>query len=130
MTNNVFVDTDILIDYSKGRTDTLNTLLTSHQESTIHLYTNPIVIAEFYRGIQPETKRHTNAQKLFSIFTVLVITKEIGLVAATIMRENQSSAITDALIAATCLVHKLQLATRNTKHFSPIAHLTFYSPNS
>ena len=51
--------------------------------------------------------------------------KKEGLLAAKFMREGLTFSVDDALIAASCLVNNMTLATRNKKHFEKISGLKF-----
>jgi len=52
--------------------------------------------------------------------------KPFGFLAGDLLREEKIPFLRDALIATTCLIHEIQLATRNKKHFQNIPKLEFY----
>jgi predicted nucleic acid-binding protein len=61
---------------------------------------------------------------------VLDVTKKIADKAALMIREQKAKGVTialpDAVIAATCLVHRLTLLTYNRKHY-PFPNITFHT---
>lgn len=123
----VFVDTDIIINYTKGFGDNLATLFDLQIKNGIELYTNPIVIAEFFTDNALLIDKNLQlALKLFESFRVSDITRPIGLLGGELMRTKTVLFIADALIAATCLQHGLLLATNNKKDFRKVKRLQFY----
>lgn len=123
----IFVDTDILIDYSKGHSRFLETLLAGQDRGDIELIINPVVVAEFTtdRSLR-DAKKLSQAEEFLQLFLLKEITKSVGLVAGELLRDGHVGSLGDAMIAATCIVYKLLLATRNTKHFSKTPKLEFY----
>jgi predicted nucleic acid-binding protein len=123
----VFIDTDIIINYTKGFGDNLKGLFDLQVKKEIELYTNPIVIAEFFTDNALLIDKNLRlALKLFESFRALDITKSIGLLGGELMRTKTVLFIADALIAATCLHYNLVLATNNKKDFLKIKELSFY----
>lgn len=122
----VLIDTDILIDYSKGCGRLLEKLQQKQREGKIELYLNPVVITEFFTDRNLKNKeKFAQACIFFNFFPVVEINKKIGLLAGELLRENKTSFLGDALIAATCLSTGLKLATGNQKHFIKIENLEF-----
>ncbi len=123
----IFVDTDILIDYSKGHGRALESLLAKQEQGDVELYINPVVMAEFFtdRSLRDERIK-TKAQEFLQLFSLKEITKQIGLMAGDLLRDEKANHLGDAMIAATCIVYHLLLVTRNTKHFRNISSLQFY----
>ncbi len=122
----ILIDTDVLIDYSKGFFKGLNDLKELQDKGRAILYLNPIVISEYFAG-----KNLKNAKKLkealdfISVFKTILINKKMGLTTGEILRNEPTLNWKDAMIAATCLVNGCQLATRNRKHFGKIKGLKF-----
>lgn len=123
----IFVDTDILIDYSKGHSRFLETLLAGQERGETELFINPVVVAEFMtdRSLRDEKKRLL-AQEFLQLFSIKDVTKSVGIVAGELLREGLAGFLGDAMIAATCTVNKFQLATNNVKHFNKIPSLQLY----
>ena len=112
----VLVDTDVLIDYSKGHDQQLESLLEKQDNNELGLWINPVIIAEFFTDIHLKNKDlFDNAVEFISLFRVTEIGKKIGLLAGEILREERANFLGDALIAATCVSEKLLLATGNKK---------------
>lgn len=123
----VLVDTDILIDYSKGYAGTLEELFDSQAKAQIELFINPVVIAEFYTDLKLKNKqRRDKAGEFLRFFKIINISGKIGSKTGELLRENRVSFLGDALIAATAITEKLKLATRNKKHFQNVPDLEFY----
>ena len=124
--DNIFIDTNILIDFSKGYDSILSTLRERQLKGKVELYINPIVIAEFFCDLQlNDPKKYSQAEAFIQFFNFLPITKEIGVLTAELLRNKTVQYMADALIASTCLVHSLTLCTRNKKHFREVKNLQF-----
>ena len=120
----ILVDTDVLIDYSKGHSRHLETLLQKQKEGSIELFINPVIIAEFLTDHSLQTKgREEKAMEFLNLFSVVDLSKKIGVTAGRLLRTKKSVFLGDALIGATCLIHDYTLATGNTKHFTGIPNL-------
>lgn len=123
----ILVDTDVLIDYSKGYAGTLEELFESQAKAQAELFINPVVIVEFYTDQKLKNKhRREKAGEFLRFFKVVNISGKIGSLAGELLRENRVSFLGDALIAATAITEKLKLATRNKKHFQNVPDLEFY----
>lgn len=123
----VFIDTDILIDYSKGYSQLLENLLEKQNQKQLELWVNPIIITEFFTDSNLRNKEKLEkAKDFFGFFRVIEINKKIGLLAGEFLREEKVNFIGDALTAATCILEKMRLATGNKKHFSKISGLIFF----
>ena len=119
----VSIDTDVLIDYSKGKDTILDKLLS---EKKTDLYINPVVMAEFLADQNLVNKKKLDETLDFlSRFKMINIGKNIGIKTGEIMRKIPSLKWKDAMIAACCLVENCLLATRNRKHFNKIKGLKF-----
>jgi predicted nucleic acid-binding protein len=123
----IFVDTNIIIDFTKGYTKVLKTLFEKKIKGKVELCLNPIIVAEFLNDQNLKNKKtKTKALEFLIFFEILPITKETGIIASNLLRENKVSFLADAFIAASCLQHKLLLATNNKKDFQKIKELSFY----
>ncbi|HBL51999.1 MAG: hypothetical protein A3D24_03175 [Candidatus Blackburnbacteria bacterium RIFCSPHIGHO2_02_FULL_39_13] len=123
----IFVDTDVLIDYSKGRSRSFEKLLDKQLKGKLELFINPVVVAEFMTDKNLKDKEKlSKALEFLGLFQTLDLGKNAGVIAGDLLREQKTSFIGDALIAANCLNSKLQLATNNKKHFSKITQLVLY----
>lgn len=120
----IFIDTNILIDYSKGYIDNLKDLFQLQSQNKATLYINPLVIMEFTADQKLSNKELENkAEKFLLFFNILPVTAKTGFIAGQLHRTSQVEFVGDALIAATCLEHNLELSTRNEKHFKNVVGL-------
>ena len=78
-----------------------------------------------YHQLAPNDKMQL--ERFFAATTVLPITKDI-LDTAISLRQQRRMSLGDSLIAATCLVHNLILATQNTRDFQWVPGLTLADP--
>lgn len=125
----VLVDTDVLIDYSKGFAGILEELFEKQTKVQVELLVNPVIIAEFYTDKKLKNKRRREkVGEFLRFFKIVNISGKTGSLAGELLRENRVPFLGDALIAATAITEKLKLATRNKKHFRNVPDLEFYSP--
>ena len=123
----ILVDTDVLIDFTKGHDESLGNLLSTQTKGKLILCTTPVNVAEFLTDSQlEEREKEHKAREFLSFFSTCDITKAIGILAGMYLRKKQSIFLGDALIAACCVEGELLLATRNRRHFSSIPKLQFY----
>lgn len=123
----ILVDTDVLIDYSKGKSRFLAKLLVRQSKGKVDLFVNPVVITEFFTDQSlSDKKKFRKALEFIALFAVDELTKSVGLTAGQILREKKSDYLGDALIAASCLVADLKLVTRNKKHYQKIDGLKLF----
>ena len=123
----VLVDTDVLIDYTKGKDDALAGLFELQSKGEIELYITPVNIAEFLNDTALKTaEKQKKAQDFLRLFSVCDLTSAMGVAAGAYLRKKTVSYLGDAMIAAACTESHLLLMTRNRRHFSRIPGLTFY----
>ncbi|MEK7597079.1 MAG: PIN domain-containing protein [Patescibacteria group bacterium] len=123
----IFIDTDIIISFTKGHAIFLKELIKEQRNNKIELIINPVVVAEFFTDKNlSNNKKYQQAVRLFQNFTVLIINKQIGFITGELLRNSLTVAIGDAIIAATCLENKLELITNNQKDFKKVKGLNFY----
>ena len=127
----ILVDTDVLIDFTKGYSQILAALLAQQSQNILELHVTPVNIAEFFdnKELTQETKRN-KAMEFLAFFRVCEITKPIGVYAGELLRTKKVSFLGDALIAAACVVGGFSLLTRNRRHFVPVPGLLLYSESS
>lgn len=125
--DNIFVDTNILIDFSKGFSDELGSLIKKQNEGKVVIYINPVVVAEYFTDKNlTELENQKKAQQFIQIFSIKNVTKDIGIRAGQLMRDKDNLFLGDALIAATCLEENYLLYTRNKKHFRSVRGLELF----
>lgn len=112
----MIVDSNILIDFLKGKTEASNFILQFDP-----ILTSVVVVSELYTGVLSKKElRELNAFLENSVKQIPVsqeIAKEAGLLR---MRYGKSHGIRlpDAFIAATAIVKKVPIASLDKKHFS------------
>ncbi len=122
----VLIDSDILIEVSRGRNKTLIARWMGLADSSEILLCSPVTVAELWHGARPA--EHDILSDLFRVLTCVPIDHEIGRAAGDLLRRYRKShhlELGDALIAATALVHGASLWTRNRRHY-PMKGLVFY----
>lgn len=120
----ILVDTDILIDYSKGYDRFLGALLGKQTKGEVELFVTPVTITEFMTDTSlTDTKRREKAVAFLDLFTVKETGRVIGLLAGQFLREGKTEYLGDSMIAASAISVGMSLATRNHKHFKNIPGL-------
>jgi predicted nucleic acid-binding protein len=122
----VLVDSDILIEVSRGRNPDILSRWTQLAESGSAILCSPVSSAELWAGALP--REHEATAKLFRTLLCVPIDYETGRQAGDYLRHYRKShglQISDALIAAAAVLNRAELWTRNRKHY-PMRELTFY----
>jgi predicted nucleic acid-binding protein len=111
----VLVDTDILIDFLRGKEKARIFLSAKLEDSAI--YCSVITVAEIFAGMKEHEREKTVA--LIESLNILDVTHEIAEKAGTYKRDEkrQSIELDDCFIAATAFVEGAVLATFNGKHY-------------
>ena len=123
----VIIDTNILIDHSKGKSNKLKELFELKKLRKAELYLTPVVIAEFLADDKLiSAKNKQKAISFINLFDIVNITKKIGLKAGDLLRNGNVNHIADALIASSCIEGRLGLVTRNEKHFNRVKGISFF----
>jgi predicted nucleic acid-binding protein len=124
----LLVDTNILIDYSRGKNKDLEKIsrLVSHNDYQLAL--SAVNIFEYWIGSELNFAKKTDeAQKLLSHFSVIDIDEAIAKKAAELFRkEKVMLPLTDLIIAATAILNHCELVTHNQKHFAKIKGLKLF----
>lgn len=125
----VFLDSDYLIDYLRGKTHS-KALMERIRQKQIEAYISVVTLFELYTGAllsANPNKRIEDIEALLGWFEVVEITKEIMFIAAKIYvglrKKGLMIEIQDVLIAASSLSKNIGLATKNKKHFQNIKEL-------
>ena len=122
MNDPLLIDTDVLIDYLRGRTEAVK-YVESLQET---LMISAITIAELYAGVR-EGKERTILDNFLTAFEVIELNKDIALQGGLFRRgygKSHNTGLADALIAASAEYKKAMLVTLNKKHFPMVSKLT------
>ncbi|HCU24100.1 MAG TPA: hypothetical protein DF383_03705, partial [Deltaproteobacteria bacterium] len=107
----------VFIEFFRG-----NLQVTVHFEELLRadslLTYSPVTLAEIYRGIRSNEK--AEVETILSAFECLPLNQEVGRRAGDYLKKYARShgiEVADALIAATAVIHKVQLCTFNWKHY-------------
>lgn len=122
----VLVDSDILIEVSRARDEVILARWEQLSSSDTALLCSPVTVAELWHGARPQ--EHPTLNALFVAVHCIPIDIKIGQRAGDYLRQYAKShrvELGDALIAATVFIHKLELWTRNCKHY-PMKDIVFY----
>jgi predicted nucleic acid-binding protein len=122
----VLIDSDILIEVLRARDSTILARWDQLSQDDNAVLCSPVTVAELWHGARPQ--EHATISALFDSITCIPIDTRIGQLAGTYLRDYAKShhlELGDALIAATVSIHKLELWTRNRKHY-PMKELAFY----
>ena len=122
----VLVDSDILIEASRGKDAELVSRWTELSRSDVAVLYSPIGAAELWAGARPA--EHDAIDKLFRALTCVPIDAETGRQAGDYLRRYRKShgvELGDALVAAGAVLNGAALWTRNRKHY-PMKELIFF----
>jgi predicted nucleic acid-binding protein len=126
----VLVDSDILIEVSRGRNaDIVERWMDLSNSDHAVLY-SPVSVAELWAGIRP--KEHEALRNLFLALTCAPIDEEAGRRAGLYLhqyRRSHAVELADALIAAGAVANGAELWTRNRKHY-PMKEIVFFEETS
>lgn len=119
----ILIDTSIIIDYLRQK-DKSKTIQIQLEQSQAQLYTSIITHTECFSGKSVWERREAfqALQLYFSDIEILPLEEKISEKAGEI-RSKTGKNLADAIIAATAVHHKLNLATLNRKDFEKIKGL-------
>ena len=122
----VLVDSDILIEVSRGRNVTVISKWIELSNSNAAVLYSPVSVAELWAGALPN--EYDALSNLFRSLTGTQIDPEAGRQAGVYLRRYRKShgvEIADALIAAGAVANRAELWTLNRKHY-PMKDLSFF----
>jgi hypothetical protein len=122
----VLVDSDILIEVSRGRNAEIVSKWMDLSNSDAAVLYSPVMVAELWAGARPN--EHEALNNLFRALTCIPIDEESGRQAGIYLRQYRKShgiEVADALIAAGAVANKAELWTRNRKHY-PMKGVSFF----
>lgn len=122
----VLVDSDVLIEVSRGRNEAVLERWTQFYKSNDTLFCSPITVAEIWHGARQD--EHAMLERLFSLLICPPLETDVARLAGDLLRKFHRShglELGDALIAATAIAHDAELWTRNRRHY-PMEQVRFY----
>jgi predicted nucleic acid-binding protein len=126
----VLVDSDILIEVSRGRNADIIARWIDLSNSDDAVLYSPVSVAELWAGARP--KEHDALRNLFLALTCAPIDEEAGRRAGLYIhqyRRSHAVELGDALIAAGAVANDAELWTRNRKHY-PMKEIVFFEETS
>ena len=121
MAERLLIDTDVLIDYLRGKTDAVSYL----EGLTESLLVSVITVAELYAGVREGAER-TKLDEFIRAFEIVPVDREIAIRGGLYRRDyikSHNVGLADALIAATAEFRQADLVTLNSKHFPLLANV-------
>ena len=114
MAEAVLCDTDVLIDFLRGKPKAV-----AHLQGLANVAFSAVTVAEINAGVRDSNEQQV-VDRLFQSAPIYPVTGTVGRLAGTLVRRYRAACgleLPDALIAATCMEHGLQLHTLNTRHY-------------
>jgi predicted nucleic acid-binding protein len=121
MPDKLLIDTDVLIDYLRGQSESVQYL----ENLTDFLLVSAITIAELYAGVR-EGKERKALDEFVRVFEVVPVSYEIAVKGGLYRRDyfkSHNVGLADAIIAATSEIKNASLVTLNQKHFSMLVNV-------
>ena len=120
----VLIDTDIAIDFLRGRPYAKNLILPLWEKGDAYL--SVLSVYELYAGMRDQEKQET--ENFVQAFSLERVTPEIAVKAGELFQIYRKKGLTataiDCLIGATAFVNNHKIATRNSTHY-PDKNLVF-----
>ena len=122
----VLIDSDILIEVSRGRNKAVVSRWMELSTSDAAVLYSPVSVAELWAGARPS--EYDALRSLFRALTCAPIDEEVGRQAGAYLQQYRRShgvEVADALIAANAVANNAELWTRNRKHY-PMGEIAFF----
>src|SRR4051812_2207804 len=122
----LLIDTSIIIDFLR-RPDKEHSLFYRLAREKYLLYISIISHTELYAGksVWEREEARNELQTIFSGLHILPLESSISEKAGEI-RAQYNTDLLDAIVAASSVIHRLELATLNTKHFKDIEGVSLF----
>lgn len=114
----VMPDTDVLIDFLRGRPEAV-TWMEAHQDGIV---VSSVVVAELYAGVRGDelSEEQIALAELLANVRIVPVSAEIARLGGLYRRDfgrSHGVGLADAIIAASAIVEDVDLETLNTKHY-------------
>lgn len=121
MNERLLIDTDVLIDYLRSKSQAVSFL----ENLKELLLISSITVAELYAGVR-EGEERTALDNFLRVFEIVPLDEQIAVLGGLYRRDYGKShgvGLADALIAATASIKQAKLVTLNQKHFPMVTDL-------
>jgi predicted nucleic acid-binding protein len=118
----LLIDTDVLVEYLRGRSEAVEYL----EGLTSDLYISVISVAELFAGVRDD-EEEISLKQLLLAFAILPVTEKTARLGGLYRRDyggSHGTGLADALIAATSEENGADLVTLNRRHFPMISRIT------
>ncbi len=115
MAERLLIDTDVLVEYLRGRGEAVEYL----EGLTSDLYLSVISVAELFAGVKSDEEEKA-LEQLLQAFVILTVTEKVARLGGRHRRQytpSHGTGLADALIAATSEEGDAGLVTFNRRHF-------------
>ena len=122
MAGRLLIDTDVLVEYLRGRSEVVEYL----EGLTSDLYISVISVAELFAGVRDDEEEKFLKQLLLA-FAILPVTEKTARLGGLYRRDyggSHGTGLADALIAATSEENGADLVTFNRRHFPMVPKIT------
>ena len=121
MAQRLLLDTDVVIDYSKGQPQAVAFFGTMTDRAVI----SAVTVAEMFAGVR-DGKERDELNRFVAESLVIAVDARIAETGGLFLREyvkTHGVGFADAMIAATALIERTRLVTLNEKHFPMLPDL-------
>jgi len=121
MKRTILLDTDVLVDYLRGREEAVAYIKAHADQALIP----SVAVAELYAGVKDEDEL-ARLDDFLALFPIIPLTKEIARAAGAHKRAYHRShgvGLADAVVAATAEAQEADLKPLNVKHYPMLKDL-------
>ena len=118
MSKPILVDTDVLIDFLRGREQAVSFV----KLESDRIILSSIIVAELYAGVRggKDDTEQTALERFLALFRIVPVTASIARLGGLYKRDYGKShgiSLADAVVAATATLENAELKTLNVKHY-------------
>lgn len=120
MTGHYLIDTDVIVEYLRGRQQAIRFL--ESLEGTLH--TSAITVAELYSGVRDDEREALD--QFLSVFNVVPVDDTLARTAGLLRRDFRpayGTGLADAIVAVSAKAAGAVLVTFNQRHFPMVDDL-------
>jgi predicted nucleic acid-binding protein len=122
----LLLDTDIIIDYLRGRDQLLRDLLREQLNDTVRLYISSLTLYELYAG-KMSIKQEAVVEEIIKSFKIIELDQKLLQWAGEKRRTLKKTVqVIDYFIEVTAVYNNLTLVTRNLKDHTQILDVSLY----